>query len=174
MSKALIIEAVAEWFHARDFGNRSPAEFLNEVNTAFLNMLGRKELQLRTTTTHFRKSMSQLLCVTRVGQLTNKCVAGPLCPLPTPENWTTEAEASWTDHIQSYLLGDHVWESFWGQFHTAFWEDDVPSWRMYYQLIAPEYIKRDIQVLSKAGLMFQEEDGEIVDAMDHEYSDQEE
>lgn len=173
MSNAIRVEAVATWFHKRDFSNSSPAECLNQVNTAFLNMLERKGLHLRTTTTQFRKSMSELLCMTQVGQLTNRFLCGPLRPLPIPENWTKEAETSWTDHIQSYLLGDDVWDSFWGQFHTAFWEDDVPSWRMYYQLIAPEYIKRDIQILSNAGLMFQDNDGEIVDAMDHEYSDEE-
>ena len=153
--------------------DETPARTLHLVNTRFLAAMEQAGLNLRVRTGHFRTAMCEALCTLYWANRTERRMIGPVNPLPEPRNWTQEAEDTWNDYMH-YLFDFVFWENFWQAFRMHAWEYDVPTWRNEFEQLMPLYIERKIEILSDAGLMYLDDNGEIIDAVEHEVLEAEE
>lgn len=69
-----------------------------------------------------------------------------------PEEWTHEHETLWADYMM-YTFDSSFWHKLWKQLRPADWEYELQDWRDKIASALPTYIKRNKQVLIRAGWM---------------------
>lgn len=156
-------ETIAEWFHS------GPSETLSYVCDRFLARLDSFGLELQFPSKDLRKLLCEATCVYCHAHMTKRAMAGPKTRPLAPKNWTPEAETCWQDYLQSVVFPFDFWEFVWSRCDTDDWEEDVPHWKTMIQFLMIRYAKRDVTVLSDAGLMFvDEKTGELMDAAEYD------
>ena len=167
-----ISNEITQWFHDDFLDDETPARIVHLVNNRFMAALEDAGLTLRVRPGKFRTAMCEALCTLYIAGRTDRHMIGPVNPLPEPKNWTEEAEDAWNDYVH-HIFDCEFWETFWKTFRMHAWEYDVSTWRLEFEQLMPIYIERNIDVLSDAGLMFLDNNGEIIDAMEHEVMENE-
>jgi hypothetical protein len=165
--------SITDWFHKKEFDGSSPDHTILYVCDRFIHQLEKQNLELVCTEKIFRQRMCEALCVLYHAKLTNSKMVGPKSKVQKPINWTSDAETVWQDYVQSCVLPYTFWQSLWSVIKIGHWENSIPLWREVFQLMMPEFIKRSVNALSEAGLMFVDSDGTLVDAAEYdpEYED---
>jgi hypothetical protein len=163
-----VSETVNNWFHNNDECGTSPACYIQHVSDCFLKQVKGSDLYLVCADKVFRTLMCEALCVLYHAEITNRKLKGPIRKMQKPLNWNEEAETCWIDYLHSRIFSNTFWEAVWHDLPTADWEESIPNWRHTIQLIMPDYVKREVAVLSEANLMFVDADGEIIDALDYD------
>jgi hypothetical protein len=86
--------------------------------------------------------------------------------IPTPQGWKPDYETKWMDYLE-YQFFDYVyWERFWKTIPESKIDCDVRLWRQELESRMPRFIARNIDVLVDDGMLYEDDDGNIVSAAD--------
>lgn len=161
------------WFHSSDYNEPTPAETILLFNNHVLNHLESRGYKLRVPTSKFRKNMCTAMVMIALANAKGKQVSNPTSVLPLPKNWNDAAEELWSDYMMTFVLSNDFWDSVFKTVPCYLWEEAVPDWRITLRFFVLHYVERDVATLSEAGVMFEDSEGELVEAADYVESEQE-
>lgn len=161
------------WFHSSDYNEPSPAETIMVVNTAIIHHLESHGYKLRVPAYVFRKNMCSALVMCALAHAKGMSVSNPNSVLPLPKNWNDSAEELWSDYMTTFVLSNDFWDSVFKTIPNYLWEEAVPDWRIILRFFVLHYVERTVSTLSEAGVMFEDSEGELVEAVDYVESEQE-
>ncbi len=157
-------EKVNTWFYTEWRDNVAPSNTAIYIFYEFTAAIKKKGLALSVHNNRFIHILCEALCTLYDAELQNMEVCGPTKRHEYVKDWNDELEATWIDYLQSRILNEGFWDTFWYNMGTADWEVSLPRWRVWMQSVLPFYIHRDIDLLVQEGLVFEDEDGHILNA----------
>ena len=163
------------WFYKTWRDNVSPATTVICVYNEFLDSLEKCGLFLEMHENIFIRKLCSATCNYYQAYLTGAEPGGPTKFPAKPRGWDADIEHLWMDYLYSQHFTEQFWNQFWKNLQTADWECDHLRWRSYIQSILPLYVKRDIDLLKDAGVIYEDDEGNFVSAEDYiPYADEEE
>jgi hypothetical protein len=166
-------EDVNNWFHYSEYNEMTPAEAVAAFNNSVLKHLESHAIKLRVSEGMFRKKMCTAMCMLAIANYRNMELSNPNSNLPAPKNWNAQAEELWEDYMTTFLFSDEYWESVFKKIPECLWESSVSNWRTTFRYIVLHYVERDVSILAEAGVMFEDSEGELVEAVDYVESENE-
>ena len=135
---------------------------------AFKRSLENKGLILSDTSQKFYDLLCEATCASYIAAMHKKRVLFKRRVRDPPKGWTNTIEGMWMDHLETLVLSDAFWDSFWRAIDAAQWEQTVPEWRGYMQFVMLNCVQRDMHLLEDDGLIAKTNDGEFVRAEEYE------
>ena len=86
--------------------------------------------------------------------------------IPKPAKWTTGYEMKWIEYLDYHFFDSAYWERFWKSIPESMIDFNVRSWRQELETRMPRFITRDIDLLIDEGMLYEDEDGNIISAVD--------
>ena len=158
---ANISKYITNWFHTADTDEDSASYALHIVLNKFFNNCDRFKLSLALSEQHARRSLSNALCTMYHAYIFNKDWKGPTVKFTRPLHWTSELNGMWIDYIHTHHFSDEYWTAFWEDVPECPLDNQLPNWRANMQYILPLYVYCDIEQLVCAGIIHEEEDGNV-------------
>ena len=126
---------------------------VNAVYKKFTTMCKYRNIHIAVSPDQLRESLSEATCVMYRAKRANKDWAGPHRSFPYPSGWTNDYERYWLEMLDNYVFTDEYWDCFWKTIKSESCEIEIPMWKQNMQLILPQYVLREVDVLKSQGMI---------------------
>lgn len=157
-------EEVNNWFYTPWRDGISPANTAVHLFYEFTAAVKKHKLAIAAHDNRFMDILCEAFCTLYDAEKTYGDVRGPVKRPEYIKDWNDELEYIWSDYLASRVLHEEFWNMFWHKIYAADWEISLPRWRAFLQSALPFYIHRDIGLLVAEGLVFEDEEGNILNS----------
>ena len=164
-----LFNKITQWFHTLVDGKEhegTPAETIMEMSDLFIDLIKSKRLNLGMPDQAFRRNICSALCTMK---LYNDVNIYKKTDNIYPSEWTAEMEDMWQELLNEPRFMN--WRAFWTRVPRRAWEEALPDWRTGMEYILLSYIRRDIEILIRAKLIIEDEQGDYVDTNFYDYTE---
>ena len=159
---------VARWFHIEDSDDNSPADTVGAIATELLSKIKSTRFDFAYSNQKFRFLLCEFICTLYHASLTEKAVSGPYTLPKLPESWTNEIYNTWIDYLHHAVFTEEFWEMLWHHIPKCEWLEDIRNWEAEIQALIPYLVKPDHEQMMRAGLLFEDHDGNVITAEDYD------
>ena len=155
LGKRQISDMITCWFHTKSVNNLSPSNTVSIVLTKFAKLCTYRNLNFSVSLEQLKESISEATCVMYYAKRVCKDWDGPHRKFTYPSNWSTDYERYWEEMLDNFVFTDELWDCFWRPLNIEACENDIPSWKQNMQIILPQYILRETEVLKMNGMVLE-------------------
>jgi hypothetical protein len=174
------LRRITTWFTTPSQYDSAPVDYVTIAVEQFLDDCRSLGLRLCIGKGQFLRAMCKVICQMYEYRHEEDMYArlDSLKKIPKPEKWTTAYEMKWIEYLDYNFFDSAYWERFWKTIPESKIDSDVRFWRQELEGRMPRFITRNIDLLLDDGMLYEDEDGNIVSAADeaedcvdeHEYS----
>ncbi len=171
------LRKITDWFTTPSRYDVAPIDYVSIAVEQFLEDCQRLGLCLCIGKGQFHRAICKVIC--QMYEFRNEedmyTRLESLRKIPKPQNWKAEYEMQWIDYLDYNYFDSLYWERFWKTIPESKLDNDVRFWRRELETRMPRFIARDLEALVDEGILYEDDEGNIVsqteDVPEQQYDD---
>ena len=158
------LRRITTWFTTPSRYDSAPADYVTIAVEQFLEDCQSLGLCLCIGKGQFHRAMCKVICQMYEHRYEENVYEhlDSLKKIPKPPKWTTAYEMKWIEHLDYHFFDCVYWERFWKTIPESKIDFDVRMWRQELEMRMPRFIARDMDALLDDGILFEDEEGNVV------------